>query len=95
MHGLPDAPEPTGSIYVSTYPWTILPLYSCLMAYPGNSTDQRIHTAMPGLKRQQDTSTSLSSSFSLSAFRGPILYARALGDVKTRKNASSEAGRRV
>jgi hypothetical protein len=34
MHGLPDAPEPTGSIYVSTYPWTILPLYSCLMAYP-------------------------------------------------------------
>jgi hypothetical protein len=50
MHGLPDAPEPTGSIYVSTYPWTILPLYSCLMAYPGNSTDQRIHRRCPGPK---------------------------------------------
>jgi len=65
------------------------------MAYLGNSTDQRIHAEMPGLKRQQDTPTSLSSSLSLSAFRGAILCARALDDVKTRKNAFSGAGRRV
>lgn len=68
MHGLPDAPEPTGSIYVSTYRYLSLDHSSPLQLPHGNSTDQRIHTAMPGLKRQQDTSTSLSSPLSLSAF---------------------------